>query len=104
MPRRKQDKMTKLSICAATSALWLASLGSAFGFWNNPFPYQDDCKAKAYAAVPKAPGLRITGTSIKVEENNSYSISVIAEAAGKSVNYQFLCSWANGNVKIVKRR
>jgi hypothetical protein len=95
--------MTKLSICVATGALWLATLGSAFGFLNNPFPYQDDCKAKAYAAVPRAPGLKITGTSIKVEENNAYLISVIAEAGGKSVSYRFVCSWANGNVKIVKR-
>ena len=95
--------MAKLSICVATGALWLASLGSAVGFWGNPFPYQDDCKSEAYAAVPKAPGLKITGTSIKVEKNNLYSISVTAEAGGKPVGYWFLCSWANGNVKIVKR-
>ena len=95
--------MTKLTICMATSALWLASLGSAFGFWNNPFPYQDACRSEAYAALPKAPGLKITGTAIKVENNNLYLVSVTAEAGGRSVDYQFLCSWAKGNVKIIKR-
>jgi hypothetical protein len=95
--------MTKLSICMAASALWLVSPASAAGFFNNPFPYQDACRSAAYAAMPKAPGLKITDTSIKVEQNNLYLISVRAEAGGKSVDYRFLCSWANGNAKIVKR-
>jgi hypothetical protein len=95
--------MTKLSICVAANALWLASPGSAAGFFNNPFPLQDACRSAAYAAVPKAPGLKITDTSIKVEQNNLYSISVTAEAGGKSVGYRFLCSWAKGNAKIIKR-
>ena len=95
--------MTKLSICMAANALWLTSLGSAAGFFNNPFPFQDACRSAAYAAVPKAPGLTITDTSIKVEQNNLYSISVRAEAGGKSVDYHFLCSWAKGNAKIIKR-
>ena len=100
---KKAEQMTKLSICVATSALWFTPLGSAVGFWNNPFPFQDDCKSEAYAAIPRAPGLKITGTSIKVEKNNLYLISVTAEAGGTSVKYQFLCSWANGNAKIIKR-
>src|SRR3954447_21896365 len=100
---RKRGKMTKLSICAASGALWLASVGSAGGFFNNPFPYQDACKAEAHAAVPRAQGLRITETSIKVEKNNLYLVSVRAEAGGRSVGYQFLCSWAKGNAKIIKR-
>ncbi len=95
--------MTRLSTCLAIGALWLTPLGSAVGVWNNPFPYQDACKSEAYAALPRTPGLMITGTSIKMEENNLYSISVAAQAGGKSINYQFLCSWANGKVKIIKR-
>ena len=95
--------MTKLSICVATGALWLASLGSAVGFFNNPFPYQDACRAAAYAAVPQAPGQTITGTSVQVQRNNVYSILVRTQAGGRSVGYQFLCSWANGNATIIKR-
>jgi hypothetical protein len=95
--------MTKLSICVAAGVLWLASLGSAPGFFNSPFPFEDACKSAAYAAVPGAPGVRITGSSIKVEKDNVYSVSVTAEAGGRSVGYRFLCSWANGDVKIIKR-
>ncbi|MBR0776798.1 hypothetical protein JQ625_18335 [Bradyrhizobium diazoefficiens] len=91
--------MTRLSISVA--AVLLASPGPAAGFFNNPFPYQDACKSAAYAAVP--PGRSITGTSVKMENNNQYSISVATDAGGKPVTYRFLCSWANGNVKIVKR-
>ena len=94
--------MTKLSICAATAALWLTFIGNAVGFFNDPFPYQDACKSEAYAAIPKVPGLKITDTSIKVEKNNLYFVSVRAEAGGRSIDYQFRCSWAKGNVKIIK--
>jgi hypothetical protein len=90
-------------LCVAAGTLSLASPGSAAGFFNNPFPFHDDCKSAAYAALPRTPGLNITGTSIKMENNNLYSIGVRTQAGGRSANYQFLCSWANGNVKIVKR-
>jgi hypothetical protein len=94
--------MTRLSISVvAGAALWLVPAGSAAQFFNNPFPYQDACKSAAYAAVP--PGRSITGTSVRMDNNNLYSISVATDAGGRTVTYRFLCSWANGNVRIVKR-
>jgi hypothetical protein len=93
--------MTRLSICIAAGALWLAASGNAAGFFNNPFPYQDACKTEAYAALPG--GAKITGTSVVMEKDNLYSIGVRTEAGGRSVTYRFLCSWANGNARIIKR-
>jgi hypothetical protein len=67
---------------------------------------EDACVLDALAQLPNVAGLKIGKTTVeprKVEKLKIVDVLISVEAAGRSVNYKFVCRDAGDEVSIVRR-